>query len=388
MKSTKHLNRKKEIIDTAFEVWKKTHFTSTSLNDIAENLGMTKQAIYRYFKGKSGLITAMGDRVTGEYRENFSDLRAMTEEKERDEIIKTFIKNQIEFFRNHSSYLTFLISKVRLADESRKELMSVLEEQTAYLQDKLNLKATAITYILNLIVFYIFIDFRRSSKELTERVFIQVTRGFGTDLLAMPSNPVKLIEDNRIPDKSDREESKVLQAISEVVMEEGPHNASLDKIARRAGMTKSSLYFYFNNKEEMITETINSQTEAFAEYYFSKISEYEEVGDQLFAHFVLTASMTIERPRTVSMIQWFVLRGIGDNFRKPTEYEKYRVFFENAVNYRYLDTHGMTADQLLLLVNFCVTFEVYNQSNHELEKEEKYELVIDLFDLFIHGLRA
>ncbi|MBN2655899.1 MAG: TetR/AcrR family transcriptional regulator [Spirochaetales bacterium] len=388
MKSEKHLNRKEEIIDTAFKVWQLNCFTSTSLNDIAESLGMTKQAIYRYFKGKNGLISEMGSRITDHYRNNFLEFRSKAETETPEEIVRGFIKNQIEFFRSHGEYLSFLISKMRLADEGRKSFIDVIAEQTGYLREKLSVKPTAVNYILNLIVFYIFIDSAKSTSELTDRIYTLVHEGFGTDLLKKPSDPEKLILANRIPETDMTEENKVLQAISEVVMEEGPHNASLDKIAKRAGMTKSSLYFYFSNKEEMITETINRQTEAFTEYYFGKISGYDDVGEQLFAHFVLTASMTIERPRTVSMIHWFVRRGIGDNFRKPTEFKNYRVFFENAANCRYLDTHGITADQLLLLVNFCVTFEVNNQTNKDLDKESKYGLVNDLFDLFIHGLKA
>ncbi|MDA3810301.1 MAG: TetR/AcrR family transcriptional regulator [Spirochaetaceae bacterium] len=59
MKSEKHLQKRQEIIDTAFNVWNRSCYFSTSLNDIAENLKITKQAIYRYFKGKKDLLYAM-----------------------------------------------------------------------------------------------------------------------------------------------------------------------------------------------------------------------------------------------------------------------------------------------------------------------------------------
>jgi AcrR family transcriptional regulator len=388
MKSEKHLNRKEEIIDTAFRVWQQNCFTSTSLNDIAECLGMTKQAIYRYFKGKSGLITAMGERITGDYNENFSQFRLLSDDLTRNRMIKDFIRNQIIFFRSHSEYLSFLISKIRLADDGRQGFLDIIVQQSRYLREKIQISETAVNYILNLIVFHIFIDSSASEKDLTEKIYTLLQDGFGTGKLEIPSNTKELIETNRIPLKGEDERNKVLKAISDVVMEEGPHNASLDKIAKRAGMTKSSLYFYFSNKEEMIQKTINDQTEAFTEYYHKKLSAYDDPGQQLFAHFVLTASMTIENPRTVSLIHWFVRRGIGDNFRKPTEFENYRVFFESAAREQYINTHGITAEKLLLLVNFVVTFEVNNQTNKDLEKEKKYELVTDLFDLFIHGLKA
>lgn len=388
MKSEKHLNRKKEIIDTAFRVWQKDCFTSTSLNDVAECLGMTKQAIYRYFTGKSGLITAMGERITGEYIENFSKFRRISEGLDKKKTVKDFIYNQILFFRSHSEYLSFLISKIRLADNSRKDFFDIILEQSHYLRERLQVSGTAVNYILNLIVFYIFIDTSINNRELTDKIYTLLLEGFGTEKFTIPGNREELIQYNRIPLDDSDEKNKVFKAISDVVMEEGPHNASLDKIAKRAGMTKSSLYFYFNNKEEMIEKTINNQTEAFTQFYFKTLSAYKDPGQQLFAHFVLSASMTIENPRTVSMIHWFVRRGIGDNFRKPTEFENYRVFFEKAAREKYINTHGITAEKLLLLVNFVVTFEVNNQTNKDLEKERKYELVTDLFELFIHGLKA
>jgi AcrR family transcriptional regulator len=209
----------------------------------------------------------------------------------------------------------------------------------------------------------------------------------GQSFLLHPQNTDRILKDVRLSQYSDREENKVLQAISEVVLEEGPQ-ASLGKIAKKAGMTKSSLYFYFKNKEEMIIKTMNGQTERFIDFYYKNLSSYENIGEQLFAHFVITASMAIEMPKTIPMIHWFITRGMAENFKKPTDFENYRIFFENAVNYRYLNTHGVTADKLLMLVNFCVTYEINNIQRKNLSKEEKYRLVYGLYDLFTHGLKG
>lgn len=387
MKSEKHLNKREEIIDTAFTVWHRNCFTSTSLNEIAEPLGMTKQAIYRYFNGKTGLITAMGERITESYRENYHLIEPVVKTEPKIRAVKAFILNQISFFRSHGEYLSFLVSKIRSADEGRKNFMQILREQNNLLGTVWNLQTTEVNYIFNLIVFYIFAETDRSDEELSDRIYTIISRGFGTELLKMPENPRRIIEENRLEENEYKEENRVLQAISEIVMEDGPHNASLDKIAKRAGMTKSSLYFYFSNKEEMIVKTINGHTERFCRYYHDRVSAYSEAGEQLFAHFVLSAGMTIEMPRTVSMIHWFIRRGIADNFRKPTDFENYRVFFENAVNSRHLDTHGVSADRLIMLVNFCVTFEIVNEQNRDLDKDSKYGLVTKLFEIFIHGLK-
>jgi hypothetical protein len=41
-----------------------------------------------------------------------------------------------------------------------------------------------------------------------------------------------------------------------------------------------------------------------------------------------------------------------------------------------------------MLVNFCITYEINNIHRKTLTKEEKYELVYGLYDLFVHGLKG
>ena len=56
-KSTKEL-----ILDAAFSFLKKTRYTSFSMNELAEKVGVTKPAIYRHFKNKESVLEAMENR--------------------------------------------------------------------------------------------------------------------------------------------------------------------------------------------------------------------------------------------------------------------------------------------------------------------------------------
>ena len=387
MKSEKHLQKKQEIIDTAFKVWNRSCYFSTSLNDIAESLKVTKQAIYRYFKGKKDLLYAMENQIVEDYGKNSEKIISEIETLSTSEAVEWYIMNQISFFRKHKVYLTFLISKIRLKDNDQKEFQKIVLKQSDFLEKKLSLPLSAVNYILNLIVFYLLIGEKDSTEKMTKKITGIFLNGFGTTLLAPPENSDEILQNTRIPANNDQDDNRVLQAISEAVLEEGPQ-VSLGKIAKKAGMTKSSLYFYFKNKEEMIIQTMNGQTEQFIEYYYEKLSSYTHIGEQLFAHFAITASTTIERPKTVPLIHWFITRGMAENFKKPTDFVKYRTFFENATNNGFLNTHGVTADQLIMLVNFCITYEVNNIYRNEINKEEKYKLVYGLYDLFAHGLKG
>lgn len=387
MKSEKHLQKKKEIINTAFTVWNRNCYFSTSLNDIAESLAITKQAIYRYFSSKKDLLNAMEQQIINDYRQNSNLLIKKIETLSTEKAVEFYIMNQISFFRKHHEYITFLVSRIRLKDHQDKEFLYIEQEQSDYLKAKLSLPYSAVNYLTNLIVFYSLMGVKESSEKLTGRIVIIFRDGFGTELLKPSESFDQILKNTRLTEYEDSEKDKVFQAISDTVLEKGLQ-ASLGQIAQKAGMTKSSLYFYFKNKEDMIMKTMNRQIEKFVDYYYSTLSSFKNIGDQLFAHFVITASMTIELPKTIPMIHWFITRGMAESFVKPTDYEKYRVFFEKAISHRYLNTHGIQGDKLLMLINFCITYEINNIQRNNLNKEEKYDLVYGLYNLFIYGLRG
>ena len=55
----KHEQKKLDIINAAFVQWSKDLYTNTSLTAVADALGMTKPALFRYFPSKDNLFDAM-----------------------------------------------------------------------------------------------------------------------------------------------------------------------------------------------------------------------------------------------------------------------------------------------------------------------------------------
>jgi AcrR family transcriptional regulator len=50
---------RERIVDAAFRAWGRTWFTHTSLNLVADEMGVTKPAVYRYFRSKDEILHAM-----------------------------------------------------------------------------------------------------------------------------------------------------------------------------------------------------------------------------------------------------------------------------------------------------------------------------------------
>ena len=69
-----------------------------------------------------------------------------------------------------------------------------------------------------------------------------------------------------------------------MLLELGPHKTTLDDIARKAGMAKTSLYYYFKDKTEIIRENhIRSDHEQLLEIMNKAIDAAKTAEEKMFA---------------------------------------------------------------------------------------------------------
>ncbi len=65
---------------------------------------------------------------------------------------------------------------------------------------------------------------------------------------------VKLDQPNRRARQKAETRRRILDAATEVFVEDGPITASLDAIAERAGVSKATVFFHFRNRIELMSE--------------------------------------------------------------------------------------------------------------------------------------
>jgi AcrR family transcriptional regulator len=75
----------------------------------------------------------------------------------------------------------------------------------------------------------------------------------------------------------------LLQAASDVLLELGPHKTTLDDIARRAGMAKTSLYYYFKDKNEIIREIIRNDHDQLLDIMIKAVAATKTAEEKVFA---------------------------------------------------------------------------------------------------------
>jgi len=57
-----------------------------------------------------------------------------------------------------------------------------------------------------------------------------------------------------------RKRQEIIQAAAAVFRDQGLGNATMDEVAKRAGLDRASLYYYFNGKRELFREMVSAAT--------------------------------------------------------------------------------------------------------------------------------
>lgn len=170
----------------------------------------------------------------------------------------------------------------------------------------------------------------------------------------------------------ERKRRAALRVASRLFNEKGYHATSLDEIADRIGVTKTALYYYFRNKEELLYECIEISLKAgerakaeteeagpgafdrFRTFYLAFLRHVIEAGGT-YATLVniraLPASMQqqlVQRRETLrAHIQSLLDRAVAEGRLREVETESTSLFLFAAINWIMaysLEQHGGRAD--------------------------------------------
>jgi AcrR family transcriptional regulator len=113
MKTEKHEAKKKDILESAFRIWGGCRYKETSLSQLASELNITKQALYRYFASKEKLESAMEDIALDNYDQSARHLQDELSEMTDDKWTEAYVEGTVSFFQNHGRYMGFLTYRYR-----------------------------------------------------------------------------------------------------------------------------------------------------------------------------------------------------------------------------------------------------------------------------------
>lgn len=93
--------RKKEIVEVAIKRFSHFGISKTNMNEIAEDLKISKANLYYYYKDKAALVTDVIDKILDEVEEEGNRILEMYSDKHIDELLEIYLDHRIELKKKY-----------------------------------------------------------------------------------------------------------------------------------------------------------------------------------------------------------------------------------------------------------------------------------------------
>jgi len=333
--SEKRKLKKIAIMETALEVWARDNFHNTSLSSLETPLGMTKQALYRYFSGKEDLLDSIQDYISSINAEMNRELIEKLEILPREKRIRYYLEHHSRFFRTHPYYIRFDSYTIMKTGEFNPRFEP---GQMANLETLLGLSGKEL-HLLLLYANFMWgwhetdhLRIKRTEKQKTDLIIELLENGLGTDSFHPPEVGIHLQNDPEYQEyRKSVECDNLFQSVSGAIQEQGFDGVTLENIAEKAGISKSTLYNYFRNKDEMLTKTINLLVREYMTFHTRLLNRYGTFEEKLLAHLELQCATFPDKPQSFIIMKQFMGRNVLDKIDKPVDDPDFLHFLEEGL---------------------------------------------------------
>jgi len=291
---------KAEIVDAAFKVWGRNFYQKTSLSQLAKELGVSKPALYRHFRNKEALNSAMNERFIEDFSNAIrGDFEQALKTTDADEGLLIIIGSIAGFFARNVYIFIFSLVNIydrkidgsimsqRLNDRgvNMAVIQLVIEKKYDGSPSILMLIFTTLTFFMSF--FHISVDSIKNEpsggqiQNIILRIFEIVKNG-----LKFPVEETKLdfekLEKQVDASIQNVKPDPIFKAVAEAVAEAGPWDTSMEMVAKRMGFSKSSLYGHFKNKKDMLQRFFMGEFMRIIEFAHKGIDLSEKAAEKLY----------------------------------------------------------------------------------------------------------
>jgi len=334
---------KTEIINAAFRVWGRNFYRKTSLSQLACELKVSKPALYRHFLNKQALTAAMTER----FLDDFSDVIRVDFENamkadDADEGISIIVKGLSGFFARNVYAMIFSMINIYERNIDGHELLVQLKSRgvdfntlTIVVNRKYKGDDAVIRLIFTTLTF-LMSHYHRVKKtmynplsdediqRITSRINKTIKNGLGYSAGEAELDFDKL-EKQVESTPLDTEIEPFFKAVAEAVAEAGPWEVSMEMVAKRLGLSKSSLYGHFKNRKDMLRRLFMSEFMRMIEFARKGIHSSSNNAEQLFLGIYSIAVYLRSRPEILIAMDWIRTRRL-DLGKPDKRLEIFRLF--------------------------------------------------------------
>ena len=291
---------KTEIIEAAFKIWGRNFYQKTSLSQLARGLGVSKPALYRHFMNKQALTSAMTERFLDDFSSSIqADFKKAAEDNDVDNGITTIVQSISCYFARNVYALIFSIINIYDHNTDGSAISEHLKSRgvdirTLHLiiKKKFTDEEVLVQLILATLTFLMSCFHRinksmenpPSDKEIqniTSAICKIIQHGlfFSEEKAAINFEKLeKQIEEIKLNEKPE----PFFKAVAKAVAEAGPWNVSMDMVAKRLGLSKSSLYGHFKNRKDMLRRLFITEFKRIIEFAREGIRSSSDPAEQLY----------------------------------------------------------------------------------------------------------
>jgi len=342
---TKREQKKQLIIDTAFKVWGDNFFYNTSLSSLADAMGISKPAIYRYFSNKEALVIAMKEDFIFKYQSLlkksnnyvFTDINS---------ILLEYTENSIRFFAENYNYYRFIFLKLFNQERDIVRLLDEVKDSEEHFAEPVLFESIGLTeidalslsgyiqslggFLLNQKLFSKKLFTSSEINKMTKTIRFISQYGLGDHRESKEIINYNNVELTSAISKEDiLPYDRIFTAIAEVIAEKGVWEITMDSIAEKLEINKSSLYFYFENKDQMIKDVIERETEHLNSLIMERVVKFKNYKEQIYCIFHVMSSYFILKPSIFSIMNWLRFQFINKPVKpKEHKFEKYTEYID------------------------------------------------------------
>src|SRR5574344_250966 len=284
-KSTRDL-----IVDAALSFYKKPLYTDFSLSEVAAKVGISKTAIFRHFKNKNDLLAAMQEKLIDKI---YEQVVIVTENFKKQSCTNGTLQSiapALAYFACHPEYSSYLVGQFLSSPNFESVIVQGCKDR-GFVTEKVNRSAdnkitvrdykkyTASIYLGVSLFFWLQVRFKEvdegktvdNPESFSKKSVQLLEKGLvGSVSKANLHYPQKISEERlvqldsfcKIDDSQLPQEDRIFTALASVINKDRFPGVTVQKIADELHMAKSSLYSYFNNKNELIRSLIDKEIQA------------------------------------------------------------------------------------------------------------------------------
>lgn len=330
------LSTKERIVDAAFSFYRKSQFMEFSLSQLAKAVGITKAAIFKHFSSKEAILQAMQERMYNDIAEVFIAVQKSPGFKhERDMLLPLIV-----FVAEHREYLGYFLSCQPL--EAERQFALAMHDRGVNIVDRMyNSNGSLLNpelYFRNMFIVITLLVFLLARDKILEHNYVDmfavepfavmltqlINEGLGEADPALDSGRMKELNSLcREAMAHMKSEDRIFTALAAVVAEKGLPGVTVERIANKLNMAKSSLYSYFSNKHEMMHSLVFGELKQLFAFLHENLKHARSCGENVYIFMRTIGEFFVRHPSVPYVSRWLGINtteGTTDEEKKHFEF--------------------------------------------------------------------